>query len=240
MNTRSRRLTRIITFVGAGVVLVSFIVNDVFKEKFNGLNDSLATAQNFYLTQTYNIFIQDDLTYIKQQVDRGLATAGKPSNAASENVLTVSAQAGLDHANDVLEYVRNLATLVGALPQEQDKETQVKALLTESAQMSSRMSSFRNNLPTLFAAINQNPKDPKNLADLAAFVDQTNPIPGEGITIMNQATSLTKAVVSDLTTRKQKAAQDLQRVTALSYVLFGLGWLTSLTGNLLGIGGQSE
>ncbi len=58
--------------------------------------------------------------------------------------------------------------------------------------------------------------------------------------IMNEAKTLTRSVVSDLSTKKKESERNYERTTILSYILFALGWLTGLTGQLLGLGDQAE
>jgi hypothetical protein len=243
VNRKSQKLPRIMTFVGAGIVLATFVVKDVMNEKLKDVNDSLGSAETFYLTQTYNIFIQDDLAYIKQEVDltlSALQNSGKKQLEGSEQMLRTKAQAGNDHLNVVIEYVRNLASLIGKLPQESDKAGQANMLLVRCTQLSTELKSLQNRLPELLAAINHNPKDPQAFAKLAEFVKETNPIPGETQSIMDQAKKLTESVVSDLAAKKKESERNYQRTTILSYVLFALGWITGLAGQLFGVNGQTE
>ena len=142
MNRKSPKLSRIITFIGAGIVLATFLVKDIMNERLKDINGSLASAETFYLTQTYSIFIQDDLAYIKQEVDLGLSAIhsnGKNQLDGSEQVLRTKAQAGNDHLDVVIEYVRNLVSLINKLPQEKDKAEEASRLLSQCTQLSTEM-----------------------------------------------------------------------------------------------------
>jgi hypothetical protein len=230
-------------FIGAGIVLARFVVKDVMNEKLNDANDSLGSAETFYLTQTYNIFIQDDLAHIKQEVDLSLSalqSKGKDQLEGSEQVLRTKAQAGNDHLNVVIEYVRNLASLIGKLPQETDKAGQARMLLVTCTQLSAEMKSLQSRLPELLSAITHNPKDPHAFAELTEFVQDTDPIPGKTQSIMDEAKKLTLSVVSDLAAKKTMSERNYNFTTILSYILFALGWITGLSGQLLGVDGQAE
>jgi len=188
LDRTSPKLSKIMIFIGAGIVLGTFVVKDVMNEKLKDANDSLGSAETFYLTQTYNIFIQDDLAYIKQEVDLSLSalqSKGKDQLEGSEQVLRTKAQAGNDHLNVVIEYVRNLASLIGKLPQETDKAGQARMLLVTCTQLSAEMKSLQSRLPELLSAITHNPKDPHAFAELTEFVKDTDPIPGKTQSIMD-------------------------------------------------------
>jgi hypothetical protein len=243
VHGKSARLSKIVSFIGAGVVLATFVVKDVMKENLKDVNDSLGSAQNFYLSQTYNIFIQDDLSYIKQEVDLALSalqSSEKNQFERRESVLRASAQAGNDHLNVVIEYVRNLASLIDKLQNETDKRDQVRILLVRCAQLSIEIKSLQNRIPQIFSLINHNSEDPQALARLTEFTKDTEPIPGKTQSIMEEATKLTQSVVSDLAARKEETERNYERTTNLSYVLFALGWIIGLAGQLLGVGGQAE
>jgi flagellin-like hook-associated protein FlgL len=243
MSPKSPKLSRIMTFVGAGIVLATFVVKDIMREKLKDINDSLGSAEAFYLTQTYNIFIQDDIVYIKQEVDLALSALqinGKNQLEGSEQMLRTKAQAGNDHLNVVIEYVRTLAGLIEKLPQETSKSDEANRLLAQCTQLSTEMKSLQNRLPTLLSAINQNPKDPQAFAELAEFVKETEPIPVKTQSIMDEAKKLTQSVVSDLARKKKESERNYERTNILSYILFAMGWITGLAGQLLGVGGQAE
>lgn len=243
MNRRFLKLAKIMTLIGAGIVLATFVMKDIMNEKLKDINDSLGSAEAFYLTQTYSIFIQDDLVYIKQEVDLALAALQSNGNnqiEGPEQSLLTKDQAGNDHLNVVIEYVRNLASLIGKLPQEADKAEQASLLLVRCTQLSIERESMHNRLPELLSAFNKNPKDPQAFAKLAEFAKEAEPIPGKIQSIMDDATKLTKSVVSDLAAKKKEGERNYERTSILSYVLFALGWIIGLVGQLLGVGGQAE
>jgi len=243
VSRKSQKLSRVTAIIGAGIVLATFVVKDVMKERLKDANDSLSGAESFYLTQTYNIFIQDDIVYIKQEVDLALSTLQsqeKDQLQRSEQLLRTKSQAGNDHLNVVIEYARNLASLIDKLPQETDKAKRANSLLAECTSLSAEVKSLLSRLPGLLSAINDNLKDPQAFAGLKEFVNETEPIPVKTQRIMDEAKTLTKSVVADLATKKKASEQSYQRTTVLSYVLFALGWITGLAGQLLGRGGQAE
>jgi hypothetical protein len=243
VNIKSSKLSTIITLIGAGVVLATFVVKDVMNEKLKNVTDSLSSAQTFYFTQTYNIFGQDDLAYVKQQVDltlNAVRNPGKDQLAANEQVIRVRAQASDDHLAVMTEYLQNLVQLVDKIPQEKDNADKVSMVRSECAQNVAELKALEGQMEGIFSAINKNPNDPAAIAKLKIFVDQTGAISKNTSMITDAAKNLTSKVVSDLVAKKQRSEQDYSRTTTLSYVLFALGWVTSLVGQLLAIGGQSE
>ena len=52
MKTKHAKLSVIMTLTGAGIVLATFVVKDVMNERLKDINDSLSSAEAFYLTQT--------------------------------------------------------------------------------------------------------------------------------------------------------------------------------------------
>jgi hypothetical protein len=103
----STRLARILTLIGAGIVLATFVVKDVVSESLKDANDSLVSARSLYLGQTYNTFSQEQLAYIKQQVDVAVAALRTDSDRlkANEDVLSARAQADDDYLSAVIQYV---------------------------------------------------------------------------------------------------------------------------------------
>jgi hypothetical protein len=234
----------LVTFIGAGIILSTFVVKDVMKDKLKEVNDSLTTAENFYLTQTYNLFIQDDLVYIKQQVDLMLsALQGKEKGpiVGSEQALLAKAQASKDHVDVLIEYASNLVALTGKLHSEAEKDSQASDVFRQATQLSAEIDNLRGELPTIFAAINQNPNDRPAIEKLKKFVQDTDPIPGKTKSLMDETKGLTASVVLELTAKKKDGEQRYKCATTLSYILFGVGWSTSLVGQLLGLsGGETE
>jgi hypothetical protein len=57
---------------------------------------------------------------------------------------------------------------------------------------------------------------------------------------MDEAKKLTQSVVSDLARKKKESERNYERTNILSYILFAMGWITGLAGQLLGVGGQAE
>jgi hypothetical protein len=242
MSAKSSNLSKIVTFVGAGIVLATFVVKDVMNEKMKDVNDSLNTAQMFYFTQTYSIFGQDDHAYITQEIDLALNAIlnAKDQFASSEQIISVRAQASDNHLGVLTEYLQNLSQLIDKIPQEKGRADQVRKLNSQCEQNYAAIRLVQGEIAGVFGALKKNKKDPKAIAQLSVFVDQTGAIFNNTKTITAGAKTLTGEVVADLGAKKQESERKFALTTTLSYVLFGLGWVTSLVGQLLGIGGQSE
>ena len=242
MNKRAARLSKVVTLVGAGIVLATFVVKDVMSERLKNLNDSLNSAESFYTSQTYSIFVQDDLSYLKQEIDTVLSSLegkGKGQTEQLEELDSIRAQASDDHLAVLTEYLQNLATLVSKIPHSKTTANQVEELYGQCTQNWSNLKELRNESPALFAAINKNPGDPKAFQNLKDFETKSEKIAPETSTITTSATTLTKSIVTDLRTKERNSERDYSIATVVFYVLFGLGWLTSLAGQLLGVKTES-
>lgn len=232
---RSPKLARVIAVIGAGIVLATFVVKDVVSDQLKEANDSLDGAESLYLSQTYSSFTQDDLAYIKQQVDVALATIenGKESLETHEQILKATSQAGHDHLSVVTEYVTNLLNLTAKLPTEAAKAGQARDLQARCVALLQKEISLQSRLPGLFMAINENPKNQKALADLSEFERETEPLPARLQSVTVEAGNLTKAVIADLSTAQTNIERRYEYTKNLSYVLFLLGWICGLAGQLL-------
>jgi hypothetical protein len=110
MKSRSSKVSTVITLVGAGIVLATFVIKDVMNEKLKEVNDTLNTAQTFYFTQTFSILGQDDHAYMTQELDLALNEIlnGKDQSALNQGKITVRAQASDNHLGVLTEYLQNL------------------------------------------------------------------------------------------------------------------------------------
>jgi hypothetical protein len=227
---------RLITFVGAGIVLATFVVKDMFSERLKEADDSLDGAQSLYLSQTYSSFMQDDLAYIKQQLDVTLATiqSGKDSTETHERILSAKAQASDDHLSVLTEYADNLLDRVAKIPQEAQRTQEARDLREQCSDLLQKVKNLRGQLPGLLAAVNNNPNDPKALGNLSDFVAETSPLPKAIDSVTVALGKLTKVIVTDLSERKAKIERQYEFTKSLSYVLFIAGWIVGLAGQVLG------
>ncbi len=51
MSNRREVFSKVVGFLGAGIVLSTFVVKDVMREQVKELNDTITSAETFYLTQ---------------------------------------------------------------------------------------------------------------------------------------------------------------------------------------------
>jgi hypothetical protein len=232
----SRATSKAISIIGAGVVLVTFIVQDVMREDLKDLNDRLGGAESFYFGQTSQIFIEGDLNYLVQQTDLMQAASDikLTDTQRLEKQMTVRAESSRGLLQVAKEFADDLALVVGKVPSEEARMTEVKKLSADCDKGIAQVEEFRKEFGTAMAAYDAAPKDPGSLKRVTEVVAQTQVIHDQTGAIMNSVKVLARAVVVDLHDKMRSGEKDYSRATVAFYILFALGWVTSLLGQLLG------
>jgi hypothetical protein len=238
MKPLSRKTSRILSIIGFGVAFASFVVKDVMSERLRSASDSLAGAQSFYLTQTSSEFIEDELNYIKEEVDLtkvAVEQGASEQRRGQETTITVKATATKDHIDTATEYTQVLYRLSEKVG-EQDKMEAARKLVSDAEAAGAQMKSLNEALPAIFAAIDANPNDTKAAIRLQAFFTQVSQLQSKAEDTIKSAGILTKAIYSGLGEKLKRTESKSAVVTIMVYVAFALGWLISLLGQLFGPG----
>jgi hypothetical protein len=151
MRRLSSKTSRILSYAGAGVVLATFVVKDVMAERLKNKTDSLSSAETFYLSQTYDVFIEDDLNYLKQEIDLTKAHLESTGNedVNTDSTVSIRTQSSIDHLMSVLQYATNLTELVGKLPAESGRAVDVSKLYNDCQDAVAGAQRFQAGLPAL-------------------------------------------------------------------------------------------
>jgi hypothetical protein len=135
--------------------------------------------------------------------------------------------------------VLNVRNLLGEPPQATPLADESNKLYDHCLELLREVKSLKGKLPKIFTAINDNPNDPQAIADLSQFVRETEPLPSAIRSLTEQVGQLTSSIVADRAVVQAKVGHQYEVTRDLSYVLFVLGWLTGLVGQLLGVGPQA-
>ena len=241
-NKPSQKLSRILTLTGAGIVLATFVVKDVLSERLKDANDALVSARALYLSQTYNTFSQEELAYIKQEVDTVVAglRSDYDSLKASEGVLSARAQADDDYLSVVIEYLDNLRNLLGDSPAVASLASAAGKLYENSSELSAKVKTLKEQLPGLFSAVNRDPSNKQSTADMSQWVNETTPLAGDIKSLTDQVGDLTRRILAERKSTQVKVEHQYASMRDLSYVLFFLGWVVGLLGQLWGVAPSGE
>jgi len=234
-------LSRTISIVGAGIVLATFVVKDVLSDLFNYENDSLNTARSFYLTQTPINFIEGDVNQTQYKVSLLLLAIddkGRGQSQIAEDKISTALETNKTRVQVVSEYIVTLASLITKIPQDAADKDNAVSFYAQCLQVTEEIKSLQNRESTLVPAFLKTPKDPKVSQQYNDFASEMVTIPPKIDQISHNAATLTKTVVSHLESTVQESDKRYKAYTVLSYMFFGIGWVTSLTGQLLGVSSE--
>lgn len=236
MSKTSKR-ARVLTVVGAGVALLSFLAHDVYREHIARLRDSISSADAAYRFAVFDIRTQEmksdqayEFSILKLNIDPGIPSNDhslhqrlendfdKRNKSATESLAQASAKFGIE-----LSSYDSLATLIRSLPKDSGD-------LTSATCLRSRMQQIINDT-------NQVSSENSHLGryEFAARDRLTDRL-GE---LIAQAVSLRSDTAKFANETIAKAHQYEDQEDFLYYlatwayiVLFILGWGLSLTSNL--------
>ncbi len=155
MKLTARSASRFLPFVGAAIVLVTFAVKDVMSERLKSRSDAMNSAQTFYFSQTYDVFIEDDLNYLKQEVDltKSLLDTKAGSDGRADATIAIGMQSSADHLLSVMQYVQNLSSLVAKVPDEASRLKQVSTLYKDCSLALAKVKAIQAQRPSRVATI---------------------------------------------------------------------------------------
>jgi len=229
-NLSSSTISRLIVILAAGIILATFVVKDIASERFKNARDSLDRTSTMHFTLSYNLFVQDYLASIKQSADLTLSmleSNGKTPSENSTQALRIRIQAAQDHVKVLNEYTRSVARLIDQLPQQSEKKYTAAVLVAKSNKLLDEVNSLDTRLSGL---VNDNRSESSTSGE---FIGRLNVISDETKPIMEAANDLSWSFVNDLALQKEKVQRNYEFTVQVSYVLFTLGWVIGLVGQIL-------
>jgi hypothetical protein len=241
MRHTSAYLSRTISIVGAGIILATFVVKDVLSDHMKDLNDSLTLARSFYLTQLPINFMEGDVNVTKYDVGLVLITLGDKEKGPvrmAEDKMSASLETNRARAQIISEYMVTLTTLITKLPNDASDKKSAIGLYVQCKQVMNEVQALQNSQDAVFAAFLKTPITPKAAQQYKYFSSEIVTIPPRIDQISHGASVLTQTVVANLESIVRRSEKRNEIYTMLSYVLFAIGWVTSLAGQLLGVSSE--
>lgn len=234
----SRRASRILTFVGATVVLATFVANDVMRNSLRNETNSLNSIQDFYISQSYLVDIEDTLSYVKQEVDLSKETLSSHQGDSSdyvEKTVSIRAEAGYDRLFADRHYIYDAAALMDKLSVEKPEVIAMRRLYSDCTKSLSKVLAFEKGLPELIKAINSSKTNPQVRKEkLLLYISGIREIEDSTASIESRAKKLANGTVSELDTTLRHKESQYMVVSLFSYALFGAGWVLGLIGQVIG------
>lgn len=238
--------TKALPVVGLAIVLVTFIVNDGFREHVKDLKDSIESAQTLNLLRTDSQQIEGNV----ELINANLLDIGSQLRAINEHEADPYKphKAGLSDMEMQLAFVkRKLHGLQSIL----ETTTELSAQFPATGQEMTALNTERGALEQLRDTLQPMDKTVGQLADMkAGVVDQSSTIPADdaletvvrnSLDVQSELTTLSDRITATSTDVLQSAKEYRQKVslqyihyTWASWALYGLGALLTLWGKLSG------
>ena len=227
---KTSTISRLVTILAAGIILATFVVKDIASQRFKSDSDSLDRTSSMHFTLSYNLFLQDYLASIKQSTDLTMLRLGSNKNTSFENTvqeLRIRIQSAQDHAKVLNEYTTSVEHLTEQLPVQSENKYTAAVLVKKSNKVQDEVNALNASLSSIV-----NKKRPVSSAT-GEVLGELSVLSDESKGIMDGANSLRSAFVSDLKLQREKVLNNYDFTLQVSYVLYALGWVVGLIGQLL-------
>jgi hypothetical protein len=256
MSKRSTIVSRSLTFTGAAIVFVTFVVKDIMRENLKDLKDEVSTAEIFYLDQSTINSTQSQISGLQSSVGLLLVRdvyRSNPSKDETENeeffmqieeqlqesrVKSASNQENL-YLNE--QYFKNLSRLIDKLPHREDQKKQADLLLAANSALTGEAIDIKGNLDSLLKQIQAmraryKDDDPPH-REVSGLTKRAKEFSGKSATfkersesLAKDATVLTGVVLKDVQNVENESEKRYALYTKWSYVLYIVGWILGLFG----------
>ena len=222
MKGKSSMASRIISIVGAGIVLATFVVKDVLDERMKDLNDSLSTARSFYLTQLPLNFIEGDVNQTNYKVSLLLLAVDdkdKHQSQLAEDKISAALETNRHRAEIASEYLVSLVSLISHLPTAKDYKATAVSLYAQCVQVENDIGSLQARKTTVLPAFVKTPNDPRVDQQYKEFSSTMLGIPPKIDQISHNSVILTTTVVSNLQAAVERTEKRHNAYTVALYIL---------------------
>ena len=231
-----KRYNKIVAFVGATIVVSTFIVKEAWRENLKSLGDTIETAQNIFTLRSDGVSTTSLLIGLTSEVEAIRAKIsgnefGLTLPGINRTMLMYSGELRQLHTS-----TDNLSSLIDKLPQQKEhKENLDKSL----AQLQREQTAFRHvGELTARAVANESADGTPSAEDAKAITSAIFQL-NLGISeLYRSIDSLTSATLADAQAARARQERLFGIATWVSYCLYALGWVFSLIGKLFGVGGM--
>jgi len=234
IRARLGRLKRLFPIVGAGIVLLTFVVKDAWRDHLKDVIDSIDQAEADYSVREDNLALSKLLNNIYQRVRY-------PSNQESDVDLIASGDSYqvylvvLKVQEQTASSLQLVSTLVEHLPDEEGKQTLVKDLQRRSDALRDHLTTIED-IISRWSVTHTTPSVP------APALPEFQTIRHDTSVLSSEVHTLERSVRKDAEEQKRSAEFRYELWTFVSYALYTLGWTLGLIGQIYGVkvGAQGE
>jgi hypothetical protein len=227
-----KRCSKVITFSGASVVLLTFIVKDGWRESVKNLADTVESAQNIYTLRADGLATASQLGGLTSEVEaiRGKIEdnqLGMTLSGINRGMLLYSGQLrqletstdNLSHLNEKLATGEYLRQKIG------DVRVQIRT----------QQEAFREiGLMTVQVARRADQHGSLSDDDAKAISRRIFDFNWQLVTLDRQVATLTSDTLTNAENEYSNREKSYRKATWISYCLYGIGWIVGLIGRLTG------
>jgi len=225
------RHSKLLIFVGALIVFVTYLVKEGLRERLKDLVDSVDKAQSAFVAERENQQLSQRLAEIYRvgiiSYDNMHTPAPPPGQPYPITISTIMShyQGAYDTEQRLENEWNAVDRLLEKMPKDQNREKQLNVLQTQLKAVQKADEDFRNT---------QSPRSPSELKEnLNAAVSLEHQAWDTETAIQNFALSILK----DSAEIKKRDETYFKIATWSSYLLYCLGWGLGLVGKLFGLDG---
>jgi hypothetical protein len=228
-----RRYSKLITFGGATIVFLTFIVKEGWREKLKDLVETADSARKLYTLRADNVATSQKLNGITSEIE---AIRAKITGTELGMTLLGINRSMLIYSGDLQQLdteIANLSGLAEQMPHSDSYTSRVDGLAKKLATLRAEFRSIGEQVaratPNAKPTGEPQPEDARNIsAAMFAFGEHL-------IELHMQTNTLTKELTERAETEKRAEEHKFRIATWSSYGLYAVGWLISLVGRLSGI-----
>jgi hypothetical protein len=232
---RIQRYSKLFTFLGASIVLLTFAVKEGWRESVKDLAETVDSAQNIYTLRADGLATASQLNGLTSEVEAIRAKVednqfGMTLPGINRSMLLYSGQLHqLEASTDNLSRLNEkLATKEPFQPRMTDIQSQIE---TEQV-------AFREiGVATVRVAPKADERGTLPTEDARAISKQIFDFSAKLVLLDREIATLTSDILANAQSEYENREKSFRRATWLSYFLYGAGWLLGLFGRLTGLNG---
>lgn len=232
-----RKHNRLLTFVGALVVFITFIVKEGLQEHLKSVNDSLTFGNNIFTLKQDNARTRTEINTLQLAIKniREFQNSNKPYDpyTSALAVILENNVAGqtLRRVLDSLSTIRQMADLVPDASNLRKQSVELGALCSQLLAREAELGQTALNMTAYFIENRNKEKLPGDV-QLAAMNVGTLSL--QAVALEQKADDLATRVLAASKAYLERTETAYSRYSYLSYVLYTLGWGLGLAGRLYG------
>jgi hypothetical protein len=238
-NPKNKLRNTLITFLGAGLVLATFIWKENLRDDAKDRLASIENAEGVFLIRAENRSNSVEMQQLRSKLDSigGEVHLGpswwmkRPSSKTESDWHMI--ELDLAEVEEDIPFVResvdNLSVMIErAGEQKEGLAKQVKELQERIGRLEADEKSTQTSMQR------------QTRASLPGLRQRSGVLEDEGVEIWKEADTLDKEALRRTRSEKEEVKRELSRDTIITNVLFGLGWAIALIGRLFSIDGLKE